>query len=200
MNKSRIEAFTDAVIAIILTIMLLELKVPKSLHFSAIFQQLPYIFSYSVGYLYIGITWYNHHYMFSKAHWISNRIFAYNLLWMFITSFIPLATAWVGEGINARGPALFYAFIYLIWTISYMLLSHSIIESEIYLNHMNSAHSIQTMKTYRNLTNPKFVVIALIIWALILIFIPAVQLVAITIFVLAFGTSTNDDGDKMFKN
>lgn len=66
MNKGRVEAFTDAVIAIILTIMILEFKVPESLNFSAIVEQVPYLISYAIGYLFIGTAWYNHHYMFAK--------------------------------------------------------------------------------------------------------------------------------------
>ena len=66
MNKARVEAFTDAVLAIILTIMILELKVPDSNQLSAILSELPYLFSYTVGYLLIGVAWYSHHYMFQQ--------------------------------------------------------------------------------------------------------------------------------------
>lgn len=119
MNKARVEAFTDAIIAIILTIMILEFKVPSSTKLSAIIPELPFVLSYAIGYLFIGTAWYNHHYMFSKTKVVTQRVFWANIFWMFATSFLPVATTWIGEHINARGPQIFYAIIYTLWSFAY---------------------------------------------------------------------------------
>lgn len=103
MKKERVEAFTDAVLAIILTIMILEFKTPESFAISAILDQVPYLISYAIGYLFIGVAWYNHHYMFAKTKWITQNVYWANNFWMFTTSFVPVATAWVGRGLMNRG-------------------------------------------------------------------------------------------------
>lgn len=123
MNKGRVEAFTDAVLAIILTIMILEFKTPESFSISAILDQVPYLISYAIGYLFIGVAWYNHHYMFSKTRWISQNVYWANNFWMFATSFLPVATAWVGKGLNQQGPEIFYFMVYLLWSVAYFILS-----------------------------------------------------------------------------
>ena len=198
MNKARLEAFTDAVIAIILTIMILEIKTPESFSLTSVLSDAPYVISYAVGYLFIGSAWYLHHYMFSKAHVITKHTFWCNLFWMFTTSFIPVATNWVSEGLNQRGPAIFYALVYGVWTIAYVLLSHSIIKSERKAGHKKSADDIDSMKIYRFWMEWQKYIPALIVWALILTFCPALQLVAITLFILLVGARFNKDSDKLF--
>lgn len=199
MNKTRVEAFTDAVIAIILTIMILKIKTPHSIKLVAIVHEFPYIISYAVSFLFIGIAWYNHHYMFSKAHLITKRIFWANLFWIFATSFIPLATAWVGEDLNAKGPEIFYALIYLLWSISYILLSKEIIVSEGQLNHQASANSIQQMPIYKTFTNWKLQILILALTILTLIYFPAGQMILVTLTVLFIGGRFNEDSDHLFK-
>ncbi|WP_125591304.1 TMEM175 family protein [Companilactobacillus jidongensis] len=198
MNKSRVEAFTDAVIAIILTIMILEFKTPDSSKLSAILPQVPYMISYAVGWLFIGIAWYNHHYMFSKTKVVTKKIFWINNSWMFTTSFIPVATAWVGRDLNAQGPEIFYAIVYLLWTFAYALLTYMIAKENEKAGHKEIADSIRQMKIYRALTSWKFVGAEIIIWVLILVFMPALQMVLITFQVLAVGGNVNEDSDKLF--
>ncbi|MDO1604861.1 TMEM175 family protein [Lactobacillus sp. YT155] len=198
MNKSRVEAFTDAVIAIILTIMILEFKTPESVKLSALLPQIPYLISYMVGYLFIGVAWYNHHYMFSKVHVVTKEIFWLNLVWMFSTSFIPVATAWVSRGLNDRGPEIFYGIIYLLWTISYLLLTHKIILSEERYGHQKSADDVKRMKIYRVFSNWKVIILSLIIWILIIVFLPVAQLLAVTIMIVFIGASFNEDSDQLF--
>ncbi|MFC6176138.1 TMEM175 family protein [Companilactobacillus huachuanensis] len=198
MNKSRVEAFTDAVIAIILTIMILEFKTPESSKLSAITPQIPYMVSYAVGWLFIGIAWYNHHYMFSKAKVITRKIFWTNNFWMFTTSFIPVATAWVGRDLNAQGPEIFYAIVYFTWSLAYAILTHVIAKENERAGYEKVAGSIRDMKIYRALTSWKFVGAELIVWVLIIVFMPALQMLLIAFQVLFVGGRVNEDSDKMF--
>lgn len=198
MNKSRVEAFTDAVIAIILTIMILEFKTPESAKLSAILPQVPYMISYAVGWLFIGIAWYNHHYMFSKTKVVTRRIFWINNTWMFTTSFIPVATAWVGRDLNAQGPEIFYSIVYFLWSFAYATLTYEIAKANKSAGYKEIANSISSMRIYQALTNWKFVSVELIILILILIFMPALQMLLIAFQVLIVGGNVNDDSDKLF--
>ena len=89
MNKGRVEAFTDAVVAIILTIMVLEFKTPETAKWTGIIHQLPYFFAYIVSFLFVGVAWYNHHYMFALALRISKKVYWINNLWLFSMSLLP---------------------------------------------------------------------------------------------------------------
>lgn len=198
MNKSRVEAFTDAVLAIILTIMVLELKVPDSSQLSAILSELPYLFSYTVGYLLIGVAWYSHHYMFSKTAGISKRVYWANNFWMFTTSFIPMATAWIGRDLKAQGPEIFYAIIFSIWTAAYLVLSYVISNDDIKRKQYKKSHDIRKMKIYRYLTNIKYMTIQTTVLVIILVFKPEFLLVVVLWQILAFAIWNNDDSDKLF--
>ncbi|MGR3741131.1 TMEM175 family protein [Companilactobacillus sp. DQM5] len=198
MNKSRVEAFTDAVIAIIVTIMILEFKTPESLKFEAIFPQIPYLISYMVGYLFIGVAWYNHHYMFSKVHKVTKEIYWANNFWMFATSFLPVATAWIGKNLNARGPEIFYTIVYALWTISYLFLTHKIIMSDELNGHKKSANDIKNMRIYKALTNWKIVSIIVLADILVLTFFPAGQLLIVTFQIIFLGAKFNEDSDNLF--
>ncbi|AKP66256.1 TMEM175 family protein [Companilactobacillus ginsenosidimutans] len=198
MNKGRVEAFTDAIIAIILTIMILEFKVPESTKLSAIIPDIPFIVSYAIGYFFIGTAWYNHHYMFSKTKLVTQRVFWTNIAWMFATSFLPVATAWVGEHINSRGPQIFYAIIYTLWSITYALLTYYIAADNEKAGHPEIAKSIRSMRIYRFMTNWKTLLIHLVLLVLTLIFIPALQLALVLIQIIFVGSRFNKDSDKLF--
>lgn len=198
MNKARLEAFTDAILAIIATIMILEFKVPKSLAFTAIFNQFPYLISYAIGYLFIGSAWYNHYYLFTKAKRISRRVFWANNLWLFATSFLPVATAWVGSGIFARGPQTFYAIVVGFWTASYVLLAYTVIKSN--PEHPQVAYSIKQTPLLRYLTNWHTMGIQVVLQILALMFFPAFDLVLILYQVIFHGIPSNPDSDKLFSS
>lgn len=198
MNKSRVEAFTDAVLAIILTIMILEFKTPDSFELKAITLQIPYLISYAVGYLFIGVAWYNHHYMFSKTKLVTKRIYWANNFWMFSTSFLPVATSWIGKDLNAQGPQIFYSIIYTIWSASYILLSYLIAEDNYKNGHNEVAKSIRQMKIYQYLTNWKYLLIQTAILILILIYLPVLQIVLVLWQITFIGAKTNSDSDKLF--
>lgn len=95
MNKGRVEPYTDAVVAIILTIIVLEFKTPETAQWEEITRQIPYFFAYIVSFIFIGVAWYNNHYMFILAKRITKKVYWINNLWLFSMSLLPIATGWV---------------------------------------------------------------------------------------------------------
>ncbi|GHP13636.1 membrane protein [Lentilactobacillus fungorum] len=200
MDKSRVEAFTDAVLAIILTIMILEFKTPVSFSIWAIDNQLPYLISYAIGYLFIGTAWYNHHYMFAKTHRITKAVYWANNFWMFTTSFLPVATSWVGRGFNEQGPEIFYGIVYFLWSLAYLLLSKTLILANISDRHEKAANSIRQMRIYRFMSNWKLVLIQVILVVLGLIYVPATQMLIVTLEIVFVGARFNKDSDRLFNS
>ena len=130
MNKTRLEAFSDGVIAIIITIMVLELKVPHGDNFEALTSLIPVFLSYVLSFIYIGIYWNNHHHMLHTCHKITGSILWANLHLLFWLSLFPFATAWMGENHYAALPSALYGFILLMAAIAYFILQHFIIVSQ----------------------------------------------------------------------
>ena len=126
MNKTRLEAFSDAVIAIIMTIMVLELKVPHGVDVDALAPLLPVFLAYVLSFVYLGIYWNNHHHMLQAARSVSGRVLWANLLLLFWLSLIPFATAWMGENHFAPLPTLVYGVILLMCALSYTLLQYKL--------------------------------------------------------------------------
>lgn len=114
MNKRRLEAFSDGVIAIIITIMVLEMKAPHSADLAAIRPVLPAFLSYVLSFIYVGIYWNNHHHVFYAVQQVSGMILWANLHLLFWLSLIPFATSWMGENHFAAGPVAFYGVILLL--------------------------------------------------------------------------------------
>lgn len=127
MNKARVEAYTDAIVAIVMTIMALEIKVPTGVSWQSLLAEGPYFAAFIVSFAVIAGSWYHHHYLFTRAKWISKRAFWVNNLWLLLMAFFPVATGWVSEHINARVPEYFYFFVYLAWAAAYYLLSHVLV-------------------------------------------------------------------------
>jgi uncharacterized membrane protein len=98
MGKERLEAFSDAVIAIIITIMVLELKIPHANNWAALRPLIPIFLSYIISFIYLGIYWNNHHHLLQVIHQVNGRILWANLHLLFWLSLIPFVTAWTGEG------------------------------------------------------------------------------------------------------
>lgn len=130
MSKGRMEAFSDGVLAIIITIMVLKLNTPRSISFRAIVDMLPTLVAYVLSYIYIGIYWVNHHHLVSKLKNISGLLLWKNLHWIFWMSLIPMATEWVGNNPYTKIPALFYGFILLMCAVSYYRLQTDIIKQQ----------------------------------------------------------------------
>lgn len=129
MTKARFEAFTDAVIAIIITIMVLELKAPHEPTFEALCKLYPVFLSYVLSFVYLGIYWNNHHHMLHSVKHVSGGVLWANLHLMFWLSLIPFLTAWMGESHFARVPVFAYGVALLFSAIAYTVLQLFLIKA-----------------------------------------------------------------------
>jgi uncharacterized membrane protein len=127
MPKGRLEAFSDGVIAIIITIMVLELKVPEGHDLAALAHVLPRFCSYVLSFVYIGIYWNNHHHLLHTAERVSGGILWANLHLLFWLSLVPFSTEWIGETHSAPLPTALYGVLLLMAAVSYTILQVAII-------------------------------------------------------------------------
>ncbi len=127
MGKGRLEAFSDGVIAILITIMVLELKVPHGVEFAALRPLVPVFLSYLLSFIYLGIYWNNHHHLLHAAKHVSGPILWANLHLLFWLSLVPFATAWMGENHFAPIPVALYGGSLLMPAIAYYLLTLALI-------------------------------------------------------------------------
>ena len=130
MGKNRLEAFSDGVIAVIITIMVLEMKVPHGESVEALTPVIPVFLSYVLSFAYIGIYWNNHHHMLHTVHKVSGPILWANLHLLFWLSLIPFATGWMGENHFAALPTALYGVALLMPAIAYFVLQQLIIASQ----------------------------------------------------------------------
>jgi uncharacterized membrane protein len=130
MNKGRLEAFSDGVIAIIITIMVLELKVPNGEHLQALRSLLPTFLSYVLSFVYVGIYWNNHHHMLHATGRVTGPILWANLHLLFWLSLFPFATGWMGQNHFAPAPSALYGVVLLMAALAYTILQQTIIASE----------------------------------------------------------------------
>ena len=130
MHKGRLEAFSDGVLAIIITIMVLELKVPHGgSAFGDLEPLLPVFLSYVLSFVYLGIYWNNHHHMFQVTQRVSGSILWANLHLLFWLSLVPFATGWMGETHFAPTPTALYGLVLLMSAVAYMILQQAILRS-----------------------------------------------------------------------
>ena len=127
MEKTRLEAFSDGVVAIIITIMVLELKVPHATEFAELKPLLPVFLSYVLSFIYVGIYWNNHHHMFHSTRQVTGGILWANLYLLFWLSLFPFTTGWMGENHLAPTPTAVYGFVLLMAAIAYFILQRTII-------------------------------------------------------------------------
>jgi uncharacterized membrane protein len=130
MGKGRLEAFSDGVLAIVITIMVLELRVPHGTTPEALLPLLPVFFSYVLSFVYVGIYWNNHHHMLHAAGRVSGAVLWANLHLLFWLSLFPFTTAWMGENHFAAVPAAVYGFVLLMAACAYWILEQTIIAAE----------------------------------------------------------------------
>jgi uncharacterized membrane protein len=130
MHKNRLEAFSDGVLAIIITIMVLELKAPHGTELSALRPLVPVFLSYVLSFIYVGIYWNNHHHLLSVAKRVSGGILWANLHLLFWLSLFPFTTAWMGENHYEAVPTAIYGFVLLMGAIAYYLLQRAIMAKE----------------------------------------------------------------------
>lgn len=127
MTKNRLEAFSDGVIAIIITIMVLEFKIPHEATLSSLLELWPKFLSYILSYVYVGIYWNNHHHMLHITSKVNGTILWANLHLLFWLSLIPFSTAWMGENHFAAVTIIVYGIVLFMCAISYFLLHHRIV-------------------------------------------------------------------------
>ena len=130
MGKGRLEAFSDGVLAIIITIMVLEMKVPHGTSLDTLTPLLPIFLSYVLSFVYVGIYWNNHHHMLHASTTVSGRVLWANLHLLFWLSLFPFATGWMGENHFATLPTAIYGGVLLAAAIAYWLLQQAIIAAQ----------------------------------------------------------------------
>jgi len=130
MGKGRFEAFSDGVLAIIITIMVLEMKVPHGESFEALRPMAPVFLSYVLSFVYVGIYWNNHHHMLHACSNVSGAMLWANLHLLFWLSLLPFATGWMGENHFAPLPSALYGLILLLAAIAYWILQQTIIAAQ----------------------------------------------------------------------
>ncbi len=130
MGKNRIETFFDGVLAIIITIMVLEMKVPHGNSFETLSPLVPVLFSYLLSFIYLGIYWNNHHHMMHTCERVTGSMLWATLHLLFWLSLIPFTTGWMGENHFASHPAALYGFVLLMAAIAYWILQQRIIASQ----------------------------------------------------------------------
>jgi uncharacterized membrane protein len=130
MDTGRLEAFSDGVLAIIITIMVLELKVPHDANLPALWPLLPVFMSYVLSFVYLGIYWNNHHHMLKVTSRVSGSILWANLHLLFWLSLVPFVTGWMGENNFAPAPTALYGVVLLVAAIAYWILQRVIMAEE----------------------------------------------------------------------
>jgi uncharacterized membrane protein len=126
MNKNRLEAFSDGVLAIIITIMVLELKVPHDSSFHALLELAPVFMSYVLSFIYVGIYWNNHHHMLQLVKKVNGKVLWANLHLLFWLSLFPFATAWMGENHFETLPVAVYGCVMFMAAMAYFILERTL--------------------------------------------------------------------------
>jgi len=130
MNKTRLEAFSDGVLAIIITIMILEIKVPEGNEFGDLKPLIPKFLSYILSFIYVGIYWNNHHYLLHGLSKVNGKILWSNLHLLFWLSLIPVSTGWMGEHNFSKAAMALYGVILLLCAIAFVILQKIIVDTE----------------------------------------------------------------------
>lgn len=144
MNKNRVEAFSDGVIAVIITIMVLEMKIPHSASFAALKPVLPVFLCYILSFIYVGIYWNNHHHLFQLVEKINGKIMWANLFLLFWLSLFPFATGWMGENHFETWPVVLYGCVALMNAVAWYILAHTMILSHGKDSHLGNAYGSDT--------------------------------------------------------
>ncbi len=130
MNKGRIEAFSDGVMAIVITIMVLELKVPHGTELKDVLPLLPVFLAYALSFIYVGIYWNNHHHLFQAVSRVNGKILWANLFLLFCLSMLPFATGWMGENHLDELPVFFYGLVLFMCSVAWWILVKVITKDE----------------------------------------------------------------------
>lgn len=189
MNKSRVEAFTDAIVAIIMTIMVLELKIPEGDNLQALINERYYFMAYLISFFMIATTWYNHHYIFANSKWISKRAFWANCIWLFFMSLTPVSTAWISKYTHSQTAAYFYFILYALWGLSFAVLLAVLIK-----DNPNQEKQLRKMEPKGRVI---FEIISFIVGIIIIYFVPFLCFLVLGINILVWITFTPKGSDKI---
>lgn len=151
MTKTRLEAFSDGVIAIIITIMVLELKIPHTTNWEEVKHLIPIFLSYVLSFIFLGIYWGNHHHLIHTIKTVNSNILWANLHLLFWLSLIPFATAWMGESNFERSTVIIYAIIVDLCGVAYSILLNIITKRETNNESLHRVLQLQTKKGIRSL-------------------------------------------------
>ncbi len=146
MNKTRLEAFSDGVLAIIITIMVLELKIPHDVTLHALTDLSNVFLSYLLSFVFIGIYWGNHHHLLHTVHHVNSKIIWANMLLLFFLSLIPFATAYMGENHFAELPVAVYAIVLFLCGNAYFILHQTIMAHHTLSTNLIEALQMQKKK------------------------------------------------------
>ena len=175
MTKGRLEAFSDGVIAIIITITILEIGLPEGNDMHALVAVLPLAVSYLISFIMVGTNWTNHHHLLQVAGSVDGKILWANLLYLFVLSFYPVATGWVGKSRFSMLPVRVYCLLNLAVSLSYILLQKLII----------SAHDCEILKVAVSESRKEIWTICVEILALILSFFPRLHNISCPLLLVA---------------
>lgn len=193
MNKTRVEAFTDAIVAIVMTIMALEIKIPEDDTLKSLWNESSYFIAFIISFIVIASSWYHHHYFFTKAIWISKRAFWANNLWLLLMALFPVTTGWVSEHMNSRTPEYFYFIIYILWAGSYYLLNYIIVRD-------NATYGSFKMNASLSKVSHGLIDVTLMIVGLVTIyFAPICGMIVIIIQSISWTIMTPSDSDRLMK-
>ncbi len=126
-KKQRLEAFSDGVLAIIITIMILEMKIPHTGEISALISLIPVFVSYVLSFIYVGIYWNNHHHMLHAVESVNGKVLWANLHLLFWLSLIPFVTGWMGENHFSKWPVVFYGIVLIMNAVAYTILTKALL-------------------------------------------------------------------------
>jgi uncharacterized membrane protein len=157
MTKNRMEAFSDGVIAILITIMVLELKVPHGSDLAALTPLIPVLLSYLMSFVYLGIYWNNHHHLLQAVEHVDGRVMWANLHLLFWLSLVPFVTAWMGENHFARTPVALYGVVLLAASTAYYILVRALIS----LHGRNSTLATAVGRDFKGLVSTFTYVVAI---------------------------------------
>jgi len=129
MTKSRLEAFTDGVVAIVLTVLVLNIQIPDAPTLASLVSITNSLFAYIVSFIFVAVIWVNHHRMMQLANRIDYRVIWANIFWLFWLTLCPAVTSWVGRNPESFWPEFSYVVIYMMWSFSYGILSKQLIQA-----------------------------------------------------------------------
>jgi uncharacterized membrane protein len=130
MGTGRLEAFSDGVIAVIITIMVLEFKTPEEVSFAALLHLLPHVLIYAMSFIYVGIYWNNHHHMFHAAKGVTGGVLWANLHFLFWLSLVPFVSGWMGEHYTEALPVALYGAVLFMTGFAYYILAFRLVKHE----------------------------------------------------------------------